>query len=87
MVASLTPFLRYRIALDSDAAAFGGHGRLDANCEYLVDSQPWHDRPFSLLVSIHDAKVKNKFIFIEVGAVDLRVFLYQYTVLIQHSQK
>lgn len=43
---------KYRIALDSDAASFGGHGRLDVNCEYLVDSQPWHDRPFSLLVYI-----------------------------------
>lgn len=42
---------RYKIALDSDAVEFGGHRRLDPNCEYLVDSQPWHDRPFSLLVS------------------------------------
>ena len=50
-VSNLTIFHRYKIVLDSDAAEFVGHSRLDPNCEYLVDSQPWHDRPFSLLVS------------------------------------
>jgi len=48
----LTSLVRYKIALQTDAAEFGGHKRLDPNCEYSVDSQPWHDRPFSVLVSL-----------------------------------
>ena len=48
----LTKVSRYKIALQTDAAEFGGHNRLDPNCEYSVDSQPWHDRPFSVLVSL-----------------------------------
>ena len=47
----LTKDYRYRIVLETDSAEYGGHKRLDPNCEYFVDSQPWHDRPFSLLVS------------------------------------
>jgi len=43
---------KYKIALQTDAAEFGGHSRLDPNCEYSVDSQPWHDRPFSVLVYV-----------------------------------
>ena len=48
----LTKDYRYRIVLETDSAEYGGHKRLDPNCEYFVDSQPWHDRPFSLLVSL-----------------------------------
>ena len=43
---------RYRLVLETDSAEYGGHRRLDPNCEYSVDSQPWHERPFSLLVSL-----------------------------------
>lgn len=43
---------KYRIVLETDSTEYGGHKRLDPNCEYFVDSQPWHDRPFSLLVYI-----------------------------------
>lgn len=43
---------KYKVALNSDAREFGGQGRVDPNCEYFVDSQPWHERPFSLLVYI-----------------------------------
>lgn len=50
-ICNLTTLYRYKVALESDAAEYGGHKRLDPNCEYFVDSQPWHDRPFSLLVS------------------------------------
>lgn len=49
---NLTVMLRYKVALNSDAREFGGQGRVDPNCEYFVDSQPWHERPFSLLVYI-----------------------------------
>ncbi|XP_028517628.1 1,4-alpha-glucan-branching enzyme isoform X2 [Exaiptasia diaphana] len=43
---------KYHIVLDTDNEHFGGHKRLDPSCEYFVESKPWHDRPFSLLVYI-----------------------------------
>lgn len=42
--------IRYKVLLNSDDNKYGGHGRLDPNAEYFSFSEPWHDRPHSLLV-------------------------------------
>ncbi|XP_022094131.1 1,4-alpha-glucan-branching enzyme-like [Acanthaster planci] len=42
----------YKIELDSDAAEFGGHCRLDHSTRYFSSPVPWHDRQHSLQVYI-----------------------------------
>ncbi|KAJ3414832.1 hypothetical protein HDV05_005989 [Chytridiales sp. JEL 0842] len=42
----------HRIALNSDSKEFGGHGRVDPNCEYFTSADPWNDRQYSIQVYI-----------------------------------
>ena len=41
---------RYKLVLDSDAEEFGGHKRVQPDCEYVVDGMSYNDRPHSTLV-------------------------------------
>jgi len=41
---------KYRIVLDSDDKAFGGHGRLDHNTDHLSFPEPFGGRQHSLMV-------------------------------------
>jgi 1,4-alpha-glucan branching enzyme len=43
---------RYKLVLDSDAEEFGGHKRVSAGCEYIVDEMSYNGRPYSTLVSL-----------------------------------
>ncbi|ERE74719.1 1,4-alpha-glucan-branching enzyme [Cricetulus griseus] len=42
----------FKIALDSDAAEYGGHQRLDHNTDYFAEAFEHNGRPYSLLVYI-----------------------------------
>ncbi|XP_074757316.1 1,4-alpha-glucan-branching enzyme isoform X4 [Athene noctua] len=50
------PFLylifKYEILLDSDAAEYGGHQRLDHSTEYFSEEYPHNYRPHSLMVNL-----------------------------------
>lgn len=48
---SLTVIFKYKILLDSDAAEYGGHQRLDHSTEYFSEEYPHNYRPNSLMVS------------------------------------
>ncbi|KAJ1673530.1 alpha-1,4-glucan branching enzyme, partial [Spiromyces aspiralis] len=41
---------KYTVALDTDSPYFGGHGRVDPKAEFFSTSDPWNDRPHSLMV-------------------------------------
>ncbi|EDO27132.1 predicted protein, partial [Nematostella vectensis] len=41
---------KFNLVLSTDAEEFGGHRRVDPDCRYYVESRPWHNRAFSLLV-------------------------------------
>ncbi|NWT44655.1 GLGB enzyme, partial [Chroicocephalus maculipennis] len=43
-------FFKYKILLDSDAAEYGGHQRLDHSTEYFSEEYPHNYRPNSLMV-------------------------------------
>ncbi|XP_048581056.1 1,4-alpha-glucan-branching enzyme isoform X3 [Nematostella vectensis] len=43
---------KFNLVLSTDAEEFGGHRRVDPDCRYYVESRPWHNRAFSLLVYI-----------------------------------
>uniref|UniRef100_UPI00398F4308 1,4-alpha-glucan-branching enzyme isoform X2 n=1 Tax=Pristiophorus japonicus TaxID=55135 RepID=UPI00398F4308 len=43
---------KYRIVLDTDAEAYGGHGRLTHNTDYFTDPQNQNNRPNSIQVYI-----------------------------------
>ncbi|KAF1493852.1 1,4-alpha-glucan-branching enzyme, partial [Eudyptula minor novaehollandiae] len=47
---SLIVIFKYKILLDSDAAEYGGHQRLDHSAEYFSEEYPHNDRPNSLMV-------------------------------------
>lgn len=44
--------IRYKIKLDSDAAQYGGHGRLNHNTEFFTEPQPLNGRSNSMQVNI-----------------------------------
>lgn len=48
---SLIVIFKYQILLDSDAAEYGGHQRLDHSTEYFSEEYPHNYRPNSLMVS------------------------------------
>lgn len=41
---------KYRVALDSDAREFDGHGRVDPHSEYFTSPMAWDGREHSLTV-------------------------------------
>ena len=41
---------KYKIALDTDAKKYDGHGRVDADSEYLTSGGDWDGRHNSLMV-------------------------------------
>ncbi|XP_029443870.1 1,4-alpha-glucan-branching enzyme isoform X1 [Rhinatrema bivittatum] len=43
---------KYKIVLDSDAAEYGGHQRLDHNTDFFTEQFPYNNRSYSLLVYI-----------------------------------
>jgi len=43
---------KYRIVLDSDEERFGGHKRLDHNCEFFSQEHPTDNRPHSIQIYI-----------------------------------
>ena len=43
---------KYRVALDSDAKEFDGHGRIDHNVDYFTKREDWDGRSHSLMVYI-----------------------------------
>uniref|UniRef100_A0A2K5YH38 Alpha-amylase/branching enzyme C-terminal all beta domain-containing protein n=1 Tax=Mandrillus leucophaeus TaxID=9568 RepID=A0A2K5YH38_MANLE len=46
-----TAFRTFKIVLDSDAAEYGGHQRLDHNTDFFSEAFEHNGRPYSLLVS------------------------------------
>ena len=43
---------KYRLALDSDEARFGGHSRLDHKTEFFTRPEGWNGRANSLMVYV-----------------------------------
>ena len=43
---------KYKVALDSDAKEFDGHGRVDPNSEYFTKQEDWDGRRNSLTVYV-----------------------------------
>ena len=43
---------KYRVALDSDAKEFDGHGHIDHNIDYYTKQEDWDGRSHSLMVYI-----------------------------------
>ncbi|XP_040194692.1 1,4-alpha-glucan-branching enzyme isoform X2 [Rana temporaria] len=43
---------KYMIALDTDAAEYGGHQRINHRTEFFSENTPFNNRPYSLLVYI-----------------------------------
>ena len=42
---------RWVIAMDSDWKEFGGHERVDRQCEYFPENEGWCERPYRIKVS------------------------------------
>ena len=43
---------KYRVALDSDAKEFDGHGRIDHNVDHYTNQGDWDGRSHSLMVYV-----------------------------------
>ena len=41
---------KYEIMLDTDAAEYGGHSRMQAGVSFFTEPKAWDDRPNSMLV-------------------------------------
>lgn len=41
---------KYEIVLDTDAAEFGGHSRMQKDAAFFTEPKAWDDRPNSMLV-------------------------------------
>ncbi|XP_078089193.1 1,4-alpha-glucan-branching enzyme isoform X1 [Mustelus asterias] len=54
---------KYRIVLDTDAAEYGGHGRLNHNTEFFTDCQCQNYRPNSLLFPSDDFSQRRAYLF------------------------
>jgi 1,4-alpha-glucan branching enzyme len=51
---------KYEIMLDTDAAEYGGHSRMQAGVSFFTEPKAWDDRPNSMLVRASPHVLDNK---------------------------
>uniref|UniRef100_A0A3Q0R0T6 1,4-alpha-glucan branching enzyme n=1 Tax=Amphilophus citrinellus TaxID=61819 RepID=A0A3Q0R0T6_AMPCI len=67
---------KYKIKLDSDAAQYGGHGRLDPNTEFFTQPEPFNGRSNS--IQVNTCGITFSDLYLISRSVDLPVDLHPY---------